>query len=263
MQAQQVGEREAWPVLAFIPVQFGQFLRQGDEVRFKRFLVGVEVADVDILHACRRERRHHDAGLRCQFLRRQLVDVVGIENCDHSIKRIIQFHAIRMAAILQRFQRLLLDGAAGNQPDHQRAVALQVVDRCRLNEVRAHQRLAAACGNADGDIRHILQRGNVEVVFVAQWLISRHQSCFAVGVRMLGERTRDTMRSDIAQVVFKGCQRLGLVVFQFHECLPRPDVVRRLFEGDAERAQAVFGQVGACAEDDFRAIVRGQPSEHF
>ncbi|MCL2344965.1 MAG: hypothetical protein FWC58_03815, partial [Desulfobulbus sp.] len=54
--------------------------------------------------------------------------------------------------------------------------------------MRAHQRLAAAGGDADGDIRHIVQPRQLRTVLVAQRAVFRRQHGFGVRVRVRGKR---------------------------------------------------------------------------
>ncbi len=218
MQPQQVGERETRPLAVFGLLQIGQRrpLRQGDEMRFQRLLVRVEIADVDVLHPRRRHRRHNDAGACRQFLRRELLDVVAVQHRHLPAESGIQFQPVRMAAVLEGIQRLLLDRAAGHQPHHQRAIAFQPGVRRAADEVRAHQRLAAAGGNADGHVRHVAQAGQFVAVLVAQVAIVRYLHGPGVRVRVCGEGFGNAVFARSAQEVAQLCQRLFLIVLQVH-----------------------------------------------
>ncbi len=122
-----------------------------------------------------RQHEQHDAQVRVS------VDLgqrrAFFQNLHLSRARHIEHLAVRVVAVLQRLERLLVNRLVGHDPQHQPGVPLQVVAKHAAHAGRSQQRFAAAGGNLQTHI------GNGTACAIK-----------AAAVRLVGKRGRQALR---------------------------------------------------------------------
>jgi len=159
MQLEQVGERRHGLAVRtqFEAIEPGHAAR---EVRFQVLVRLVGLAALLVRHAQGRDGGDDDADARADVDRPDPGEVGHVEDRDAALEGFVERFPVRMARIAEGVQRLRLDLGSRHHPHHERKLAIEEVAASRLDDVRAHDRLAAAGGNPQAGVGHVRQSGH-------------------------------------------------------------------------------------------------------
>ena len=131
-----------------------QLLMAGDVVLAgEKPLESAAVAEhPQLLFGCAVGRRQHEN----QYAE-AVANIPGAESADFfqnqraACRGQVQLLAVRMVAVLERIERLVVDLRGGHNPQHEAGLLAAVVGIDQINDFCGEKRLAAACGNLQAE----------------------------------------------------------------------------------------------------------------